>query len=141
MRAPEELGVLVGAAYTVNARQQDPVAVIKELGGADVAISLAVSPKAFEQAYGSLRRGGTLVFVGLPAENEVRLPIFETVLNGTKVLGSIVGTRVDLQEVFELHQAGKTHVVFERRRLQDVNQAIQEVESGKAKARLVFDLG
>ncbi len=131
----------LGAAYTVNARQQDPVAVIKELGGADVAISLAVSPKAFEQAYGSLRRGGTLVFVGLPAENEVRLPIFETVLNGTKVLGSIVGTRVDLQEVFELHQAGKTHVVFERRRLQDVNQAIQEVESGKAKARLVFDLG
>ncbi len=81
------------------------------------------------------------MFVGLPAENEVRLPIFETVLNGTKVLGSIVGTRVDLQEVFELHQAGKTHVVFERRRLQDVNQAIQEVESGKAKARLVFDLG
>ena len=131
----------LGAAYTVNARQQDPVAVIKGLGGADAAISLAVSPRAFEQAYGSLRRGGTLVFVGLPADNEVRLPIFETVLNGTKVLGSIVGTRVDLQEVFELHQAGKTHVVFERRRLEDVNQAMQEVESGKAKARLVFDMG
>jgi propanol-preferring alcohol dehydrogenase len=130
----------LGAAFTVNARQQDPVAVIKGLGGADVAISLAVSPKAFEQAYGSLRRGGTLVFVGLPADNEIRLPIFETVLNGTKVLGSIVGTRVDLQEVFELHQAGKTHVVFERRQLEDVNEAIQEVESGKAKARLVFDV-
>jgi propanol-preferring alcohol dehydrogenase len=131
----------LGAAYTVNARQQDPVAVIKELGGADAAISLAVSPKAFEQAYGSLRRGGTLVFVGLPAENEIKLPIFETVLNGTKVLGSIVGTRVDLQEVFELHGAGKTEVVYQRRRLEDVNQAIAEVESGKAKARLVFDLG
>ncbi|HZD69801.1 MAG TPA: alcohol dehydrogenase AdhP [Actinomycetes bacterium] len=131
----------LGAAYTVNARQQDPVAVIKGLGGADAAISLAVSPKAFEQAYGSLRRGGTLVFVGLPAENEIRLPIFETVLNGTKVLGSIVGTRVDLQEVFELHQAGKTEVVYQRRRLADVNEAIQEVESGRAKARLVFDVG
>ena len=61
-----------------------------------MAISLAVSPKAFEQAYGSLRRGGTLVFVGLPADNEIRLPIFQTVLNGTKVMGSIVGTREDL---------------------------------------------
>jgi propanol-preferring alcohol dehydrogenase len=131
----------LGAAYTVNARQQDPVTVIKELGGADAAISLAVSPKAFEQAYGSLRRGGTLVFVGMPAENEIRLPIFETVLNGTKVLGSIVGTRVDLQEVFELHGAGKTEVVYQRRRLEDVNEAIQEVESGQAKARLVFDVG
>jgi alcohol dehydrogenase, propanol-preferring len=130
----------LGAAYTVNAREQDPVAVIKELGGADVAISLAVAPRAFEQAYGSLRRGGTLVFVGLPADNEIRLPIFETVLNGTRVLGSIVGTRVDLREVFELHGAGKTRVIFERRRLDDVNEAIGEVESGGAKARLVFDV-
>ncbi|MDP1803805.1 MAG: zinc-dependent alcohol dehydrogenase, partial [Acidimicrobiales bacterium] len=98
----------LGATYTVNARDEDPVAAIKALGGADAAISLAVSPKAFEQAYGSLRRGGTLVFVGLPADNDIRLPIFETVLNGTKIVGSIVGTRRDLRDVFELHRAGLT---------------------------------
>jgi alcohol dehydrogenase, propanol-preferring len=63
------------------------------------------------------------------------------VLNGTKVLGSIVGTGVDLQEVFELHAAGKTHLVYERRKLEEVNTVIQEVESGQVKARLVFDLG
>jgi len=130
----------LGAAYTVNAREQDPAEAIKALGGADAAISLAVSPRAFEQAYGSLRRGGTLVFVGLPADNYIKLPIFETVLNGTKVLGSIVGTRIDLAEVFELHAAGKTHVVYERRQLEDVNSAIHEVETGQVKARLVFDL-
>jgi propanol-preferring alcohol dehydrogenase len=130
----------LGAAYTVNAQEQDPAAAIKALGGADAAIALAVSPRAFEQAYGSLRRGGTLVFVGLPADNYIKLPIFETVLNGTKVLGSIVGTRVDLQEVFELHAAGKTEVIYERRRLEDVNSAIHEVETGQVKARLVFDL-
>jgi propanol-preferring alcohol dehydrogenase len=130
----------LGAAYTVNARSEDPAAAIKALGGADAAISLAVSPKAFEQAYGSLRRGGTLVFVGLPADNFIQLPIFETVLNGTQVRGSIVGTRVDLQEVFELHAAGKTEVVYEKRQLEQVNEAIKEVESGQVKARLVFDL-
>jgi alcohol dehydrogenase, propanol-preferring len=130
----------LGAAYTVNARNEDPAAAIKALGGADAAISLAVAPKAFEQAYGSLRRGGTLVFVGLPADNHIQLPIFETVLNGTKVLGSIVGTRMDLQEVFELHAAGKTEVVYERRQLEDVNSAIHQVETGQVKARLVFDL-
>jgi D-arabinose 1-dehydrogenase-like Zn-dependent alcohol dehydrogenase len=75
-------------------------------GGADQAIALAVSPSAFEQAYKSLRRGGTLVFVALPADNEATLPIFETVLNGITVVGSIVGTRTDLREVFELHTAG-----------------------------------
>ena len=87
------------------------------LGGADQAIALAVSPRAFEQAYASLRRGGTLVFVALPADNEVKLPIFETVLNGITVVGSIVGTRADLREVFELHAAGKTHVIREVRPL------------------------
>jgi D-arabinose 1-dehydrogenase-like Zn-dependent alcohol dehydrogenase len=76
----------------------------------------------------------------LPADNYIQLPIFETVLNGTKVLGSIVGTRTDLQEVFELHAAGKTEVVYERRQLEDVNSAIHEVETGQVKARLVFDL-
>jgi alcohol dehydrogenase, propanol-preferring len=130
----------LGAAYTVNARNEDPAAAIKALGGADAAISLAVSPRAFEQAYGSLRRGGTLVFVGLPADNFIQLPIFETVLNGTQVRGSIVGTRVDLQEVFELHAAGKTEVVYEKRQLEQVNEAIKEVESGQVKPRLVFDL-
>ena len=53
---------------------------------------------------------------------------------------SIVGTRIDLQEVFELHAAGKTEVVYQRRQLEDVNTAIHEVETGQVKARLVFDL-
>jgi len=53
---------------------------------------------------------------------------------------SIVGTRIDLQEVFELHAAGKTEVVYQRRQLEDVNTAIHEVETGQVNARLVFDL-
>jgi D-arabinose 1-dehydrogenase-like Zn-dependent alcohol dehydrogenase len=42
---------------------------------------------AFEQAYRSLKRGGTLVFVALPAENHMDLPIFETVLGGSRSWG------------------------------------------------------
>src|SRR5919204_208814 len=113
-----------------NAAEEDPAEAIQRLGGADQAIALAVSPRAFEQAYGSLRRGGTLVFVALPPENEVRLPIFETVLNGITVVGSIVGTRVDLREVFELHAAGKTRVAREERPLDDVQQAMEDVLRG-----------
>lgn len=129
-----------GAEHTVNAAQEDPVAAIKRLGGADAAISTAVSPKPFEQAFRSLRRGGTLVLVGLPADNEMRLPIFETVLNGITVIGSIVGTRVDLQEVFELHAAGRTHVSNESRSLDQVNESMEDVERGRVTARIVFDM-
>jgi propanol-preferring alcohol dehydrogenase len=130
----------LGAEFTVNATKEDPVAAIKALGGADQAIALAVSPRAFEQAYGSLRRGGKLVFVALPADNEVKLPIFETVLNGITIVGSIVGTRTDLREVFELHAAGKTTVVREVRPLSRVNESIADVEAGRVAARIVFAL-
>jgi propanol-preferring alcohol dehydrogenase len=47
---------------------------------------------------------------------------------------------VPVSRFFELHAAGKTEVVYERHRLQDVNSAIHEVEAGQIKARLVFDL-
>ncbi|MGZ6616133.1 MAG: zinc-dependent alcohol dehydrogenase [Solirubrobacteraceae bacterium] len=135
-----ELARELGAEFTINASTQDPVAEIQALGGADQAISLAVSPKAFEQAYGTLRRGGTLVFVALPADNHVTLPIFETVLNGITVVGSIVGTRADLREVFELHSAGKTRVIREARSLDTVNESIADVEAGRVAARIVFTL-
>jgi propanol-preferring alcohol dehydrogenase len=135
-----DLARRLGADYTVNAKTHDPVEEIKKLGGADAAIVVAVSPKAFEQAYRSLRRGGTIVFVALPADNFVQLPIFETVLNGIKIQGSIVGTRLDLQEVFDLHSAMKTHVICETRRLETVNEDFEDVEKGRVQARLVFEM-
>src|ERR671932_754421 len=130
----------LGADFTVNGREEDPVEAIQKLGGADSAISVAVAPRAFEQAYRSLRRGGTLVFVALPQDNVVQVPIFETVLNGIHIAGSIVGTRVDLQETYELHKMGKTRVIRETIKLEDVNHAFEEVEQARVKARLVFDL-
>jgi alcohol dehydrogenase, propanol-preferring len=133
-----ELARELGAEFTVNAAEEDPVGAIKNLGGADAAVVLAVAPKAFEQAFASLRRGGTMSLVALPPENTMELPIFETVLNGITVVGSIVGTRLDLREVFELHAAGKTHVVREERPLDDVQSAMEDVLHGDVPARIVF---
>jgi propanol-preferring alcohol dehydrogenase len=130
----------LGADYVINALTQDPIAEIKALGGAHAAISVAVAPKAFEQAFGSLRRGGKLILVALPADNVVELPIFQTVLNGISVIGSIVGTRKDLAEVYQLHAAGRTRVIRETRTLDEVNECFEEVEKGHVKARIVFDL-
>lgn len=129
----------LGAEHLVNAREEDWVAAIHRLGGADAAISTAVNPSAFEQALGSLARGGTLVCVGLPAENEMRLPIFQTVLEGLTVRGSIVGTHHDLEEVFELHRRDRTRVLRTECPLDHVNRAFEQVLDGSAPApRMVF---
>jgi propanol-preferring alcohol dehydrogenase len=131
----------LGASHVVDPSVEDPVTAIEALGGADVAIATAVSPIAFEQALGSLARGGRLVCVGLPAENDIKVPIFQTVLGGLDLRGSIVGTHHDLEEVFELHRRGETQVLRAERRLDDVNAAIAEVLDGSApEPRLVFDM-
>ncbi|MEU4422977.1 zinc-dependent alcohol dehydrogenase [Actinoplanes sp. NPDC024001] len=128
----------LGAAHTVNAADTDPVAAIEALGGADVAVVLAADPRVIEQAHASLRRGGRLILVSLPKDNAMSLPIFQTVLKGIRVIGSIVGTRADVAEVFRLHAAGRTEVLYETRKLEDINASIEDVLASRVPARLVL---
>ncbi len=130
----------LGAEHLVDAASVDPVTAIQALGGVDVAVVLAASPKVFEQAFQSLRRGGRLICVALPAHDAtMSFSIFETVIKGISIIGSIVGTRQDLAEVFTLHAAGKTRVIAEVRSIEDVNDAFAAVLSGSVPARLVFE--
>jgi propanol-preferring alcohol dehydrogenase len=133
-----ELATRLGADHVVNAAREDPVEAIRRLGGADVAVALAASSTSFDQAFRSLRRGGRLVCVALPADGTIQLPIFDTVLKGISVIGSIVGTRNDLADVFALHAAGRTEVVAVERKLDEVNESFADVLAGRVPARIVF---
>jgi D-arabinose 1-dehydrogenase-like Zn-dependent alcohol dehydrogenase len=46
-------------------------------------------------------------------------------MSGKSIIGSIVGTRQDLADVFALHLAGRTKVIAEERKLDDVNSCIE----------------
>ena len=77
--------------------------------------------------------------VALPADNAtLSLPIFDTVINGKTVIGSIVGTRNDLADVFALHAAGRTRVIAVDRKIDEVNQSMNDVLAGTVPARVVF---
>ncbi|MFG2549343.1 zinc-dependent alcohol dehydrogenase [Streptomyces sp. NPDC048581] len=134
-----QLAAELGADLTIDARKHDVGEVLKRYGGAHAAVALAVNEDAFAAVNSGLRRGGKLVMVALPAHGTVQVPIFDTVLNGTSVIGSIVGTRQDLTEVLQLHAAGRTRVICETRPLASVNESIEDVLRGQVKARIVFD--
>ena len=57
---------------------------------------------------------------------------------GIRIIGSIVGTRADLAEVFRLHAAGRTQVLYEARWLNDINASIEDVLASRVPARLVL---
>jgi alcohol dehydrogenase, propanol-preferring len=129
----------LGADHVIDARG-DQQAETDALGGVDVAVVTVPSPAAMQAAHAALNPNGRLVLVGLPADNRLVLPVFETVLKGISVIGSLVGTRNDLTECFDMHAQGRTRVVAETRRLEDVNSCFEEVLAGEVPARLVFDL-
>jgi alcohol dehydrogenase, propanol-preferring len=130
----------LGATVTVNARTTDPAAFLKrEIGGAHGALVTAVSPKAFEQAIGMLRRGGTMSLVGLPP-GSFPLDIFGMVLGGITVRGSIVGTRLDLQESLAFAAAGKVRATVATEKLENINDVFARMHRGEIEGRIVLDL-
>jgi propanol-preferring alcohol dehydrogenase len=134
-----QLAKELGADHVLDARF-DQAEQLAELGGVDIALVTVPSPAAMRTAHAALNPNGRLVLVGLPADNRLEIPVFETVLKGISVIGSLVGTRNDLADCFALHAAGRTRVIAESRRLEDVNDCFEEVLAGRVPARLVFDL-
>ncbi len=134
-----ELARKLGATLTVNARSTDPVAYVKkEIGGAQGVLVTAVSPKAFEQAIGLVRRGGTIVFNGLPP-GDFPVSIFNVVLNGITIRGSIVGTRLDLKESLQFASAGKVKAIVKAEPLENINDRVDRMHKGKIEGRIVVD--
>ncbi|RPH45320.1 MAG: alcohol dehydrogenase AdhP, partial [Planctomycetota bacterium] len=134
-----ELARELGAALAVNARKADPVAYVKkEVGGAQGVLVTAVSPKAFEQAIGMVGRGGTVSLNGLPP-GDFPLSIFGTVINGITVRGSIVGTRLDLQEALNFAGEGKVKATIATDALDNINDIFARMHRGDIQGRVVID--
>lgn len=133
-----ELASELNADMTINNKKVDPVETIKErIGGVQAAISVAVNKVAFEQAYHSVKRGGSVVLVGLP-NADIPVPIFDTVLNGISVKGSIVGTRKDMQEALQFAADGKVKAIISTAKLDEINEIFDRMEKGQINGRVVL---
>ncbi|WPX22979.1 MULTISPECIES: alcohol dehydrogenase AdhP [unclassified Mucilaginibacter] len=130
----------LGAQLTVNALNENPGEVLKKAtGGMHGVLVTAVSPIAFEQGIGMLRRKGTIALNGLP-NGSFDLPIFETVLNRFTVRGSIVGTRKDMQEAIAFAVEGKVKADVHTAKLEDINNIFDDMRKGIITGRVVLQI-
>ncbi|AQW68280.1 alcohol dehydrogenase AdhP [Pseudomonas putida] len=128
----------MGADLAINPSSQDAAKVIQaQTGGAHAAVVTAVAKGAFDSAVDALRAGGRLVAVGLPSE-AMNLNIPRLVLDGIEVIGSLVGTRQDLQEAFQFAAEGKVVPKVSLRPIEDINQIFEEMLDGRIKGRMVI---
>lgn len=134
-----ELAKKHGAEIALNANGVDPAHVIQEqVGGTHGVLVTAVHPSAFGQAINMTRRGGTIVFNGLPP-GDFPAPIFDIVLKGLTIRGSIVGTRQDMVEALDFYARGLIHPTYSTRPLHDINAVLDEMHHGKIDGRVVID--
>lgn len=135
-----DLARALGAEITLNPRLLDPADEVNRLiGGAQGALVTAVSPVAFTQAIGMLRRGGTMSLVGIPP-GSFETPIFDVVLKGLTIRGSIVGTRADMAEALRFAARGKVRATFETQPLEAVNDVLERLAAGEVNGRVVLQM-
>ncbi len=137
-----------GATHTVNPSQVDAQEIVKSLTqgrGADYVFVTVGSAKAFEQGIDFLRRAGTMVIVGMPANGiKSALELGEIASENQTILGSKMGAtrlRVDIPKLVELYDQGRLkldELITTRYPLAEINEAIAAVKRGEALRNVII---
>jgi len=142
LKAAKELG----ATFTVNARDPDAAAKVREYtkGGVDFAFEMAGVIPAMELAYRITKRGGTTVTASLfhpqhtwPIQ-QVSLVAEERTVKGSYI-GSCIPSR-DIPRYIGLYLRGKLPInklLGERLKLDDINRGFDKLDAGESMRDLV----
>lgn len=132
-----ELARSLGASATLNASTPGAVKALRSRGGAQAALVTSAAKAAYDMAFSSLRPTGTLLAVGLPAENICFPPILMAAKE-VHIQAVAVGTRQELGEVLAMAAAGKVRCQVTREPLSRVNQALERLRQGQVPGRIVL---
>jgi alcohol dehydrogenase, propanol-preferring len=132
-----ELAKAMGARHVLNAASDNVIKELRNKGRAHVCLVSSAARAAYDMAFHCLRPTGTLLVVGLPAENICFPPILMAAGEVT-VRASAVGTREDLREVLALGAAGRLRCQVESRPLSQANQVLDDLRHGRATGRIIL---
>jgi alcohol dehydrogenase, propanol-preferring len=132
-----ELARELGAVNTLDARTSDVVKELRRSGGVHVCLVTSAAKAAYDAAFYCLRPTGTLVVVGLPAEN-ICVPPILMAAGEIRIQASAVGTRHDLRQVLSLAATKNLHCQTTARPLSEVNQVLDELRQGRVSGRIVL---
>jgi len=129
----------LGAARTLNAATSNVVKEVRGSGGVHVAIVTSAAKSAYDMAFYCVRPTGTLLAVGLPAE-DISFPAILMAAGEIQIKASAVGTREDLREVLALGAAGKVHCQVTTRPLAEVQEVLGQLSRGEISGRVALRL-
>lgn len=111
----------------------------KHSGTLDLIVSTVSSPKMpLGQYLQLLRPHGTFVQVGAPEDELPGFSAFALIAKGAQIKGSIIGTPDDIREMLQLAVDKKVEPWIVERDMKEANQAVVDMEDGKARYRYVL---
>ncbi len=127
----------LGASQTLNAGLTNVAQELRAKGGVHVAMVTSAAKAAYNMAFHCVRPTGTLLVVGLPAD-DICFPPIMMAAGEVRIQASAVGTREDLREVLAMAAAGKVHCRVAKRPLEQVNEVLDQLRRGKISGRVVL---
>jgi alcohol dehydrogenase, propanol-preferring len=127
----------LGAARAFNAASTDVAKEFRNMGGVHAALVTSAAKSAYDMAFQCVRPSGSLLVVGLPAEN-ICFPAILMAAREIRMHASAVGTRQDLSEVVAMAAAGKVHCQTATRPLAQANEVLNELRRGSVSGRIVL---
>jgi S-(hydroxymethyl)glutathione dehydrogenase/alcohol dehydrogenase len=140
-----------GATDLVDPADGDPIGQVHALTGGrgtDYAFEVIGLPETIVQAFGTARRGGTVVVVGMPRmDSQVTLPGFALFYEEKKLLGCVYGSaqvRRDFPRFIDLVETGRLDLgtmVSRHIHLDEVNDAFRAMQAGEVIRSVITDMG
>ncbi|MGO9591531.1 MAG: alcohol dehydrogenase catalytic domain-containing protein [Candidatus Acidiferrales bacterium] len=127
----------LGAAHAFHAASTDVAKGFREMGGVHAALVTSAAKAAYDAAFYSVRPSGTLLVVGLPAENICFPPILMAARE-IRMQASAVGTREDLSEILAMAATGKVRCQVAARPLAAANEVLEQLRRGNISGRIVL---
>ncbi len=127
----------LGATRMLNAATSKVAKEVRGFGGVHVALVASAAKSAYDMAFSCVRPTGTLLVVGLPAQ-DIAFPPILMAAGEIHIQASSVGTREDLREVLAMGAAGTVHCQVSTRPLAEVQDVLGELSRGEVSGRVVL---
>jgi alcohol dehydrogenase, propanol-preferring len=132
-----EFAKSLGARETFLSLSADSLRGLRQTGGVHAALVTSAAKAAYHAAFSSLKPGGTLIMVGLPAE-DICFPPILMAGREIRLQASAVGTRQDLVETLAMAAGGKIRAWVVSHPLGEANEVMERVRSGRVIGRAVL---
>jgi D-arabinose 1-dehydrogenase-like Zn-dependent alcohol dehydrogenase len=135
----EPLAKKLGAQHYIDSQSSDPAAELSKLGGAKVIIATVTNGDAMAAVLGGLGPNGTLVVIGAAGP----IPVNPLLLIGAQrsLKGWYSGTSIDSEDTLKFSVMQDVQSMNEIFPLEKVTEAYDRMMSGKARFRVVLQIG